>query len=172
MDEAEPDSVGKQQLAEAIVALKEISSRCSRLSSLVGITTLLHLVLVLVLAFTVSGPQFFYVDHNVFRLWIAFLAGLDACALFATIVLVWRFDLVARRGNLVYQEISDEVEKGEQFVSRSLNIRLSLRQFVLDATLPLSLTGGSGAAIFIGSNVALTLWVWLNISLQARGMGF
>jgi hypothetical protein len=127
-------------------------------------------VLVLILAFTVAGPQFFYVDRTVIRAWIALVAPLDAFALFATIVFVWRFDLVARRGNLVYQEISDEVERGEEPASRNLNVRLALRQFVLDATLPLSLSGGSGASIFIGANVALTGWVWLNISLQARGM--
>lgn len=148
--------------ADALERLQVISRTCVRLSSMIGIFTLTHLIVDLgsVYAAFFGGSIFPFPQLRAF---ITLLFLLDGMVLFATIVLIWRFDRTFRIGNFYYQELSDAVELEQTNASMLLKLRLTLREFAVDATLPFLRKADNAPMVYIGANVVLTAFMWSSV---------
>ncbi len=142
--------------------LQHVSNFSATISAAIGIVSLAHLAIVLV---TVFMRLLFEVRHRdvVFPLLV-----IDGITLLMSIVLVWKFDQITRRGHLLYQEISDELEKGFLQRFQSLQLRLTLRQFVLDASLPFYRESNFGAGVFVLGNILLSITEWAILITTSR----
>ena len=163
-----PDEVDieNRQLAQALKSLDFISEKSARASARVGIITLMHLAVVSFFVIAASGAVIFDVPGDTGRAIIYSMLLLDVVALFGTILLVWNFDRLTREGNLIYQEISDEVERDNAPRLNTLQVRFTLRRFVLNATLPFYRKNENGPGVYILANVLLSIVIWAILTLH------
>jgi hypothetical protein len=157
-------------LRELLSKLERIGEMCSVYSAIVGGVTLIHFAVAAFSVYSVLARNIYFPGLSLPLLIVVFDGGI----LIFAILMIWRFDKLARHGNLIYQEVSDELENQmlpqatdtlqsrRDFLSKRelLQTRIILRRFVLNATLPFYRKAENGPAFYIGANGILTLFTW------------
>lgn len=103
------------------------------------------------------------------------LIGISALATASVIIFSVRYDRALRHGDVVFEEISEELQvQLRETVSSSratsrprLGVRLAMREFSLASRLPI-IKNKQGALIYSIFNLTLTLFAWLVIYLNSK----
>jgi hypothetical protein len=161
-----PD-IDSQQRLSALDQLDQIGAKTATASTRVGIVTFAHLLIcIAIFLFGFAGPSFVDVSFSTLRLAILLMLLLEVFFLFSSIVVIWQFDRLSRMGNLIYQEVIDDTEQFGTEVWRGLKVRITLRRFVLNATLPFYRKSESGSAAYVLVNILLSISVWVFVGMH------
>jgi hypothetical protein len=159
----------RDDLEFAMEQLEEIITSNRSASRLIGFTTLVHLLVSLVLPVVLLW--FLHSLLTFFGRLLPVSAVLETFIVICVILLLVKFDNRIKRGNAIYQEISDELEwkvireRDEENQPPKtgdpprLKTRILLREFVLSTRLPL-----------VNSTHSITLYTIVNIALFALNL--
>jgi hypothetical protein len=147
----------------ALTELKSISQRLTKIGTIVGILTIWHLALLVLCLLMLSNifiEASYYYKASLGNLFIV----LDIATVLLVIITLYSHDRLAQRGQLIYQEISDEIEwNPSKSISKHINLkfRIILREFVLSTTLPFYRSGRNAAILYLGINALMSVVLWL-----------
>lgn len=152
-------------LSHALLVLSKIRA----LLDMVGITIYICTACNIILVFSALSKIFYFAQY--------FYLYSSVGAMFFVFLAVIAFDLTRRRGNAIFEEISDELQwrvtstyverdSTETFERPSIEARIRLRDFARASQLML-FPGRNGPALFLAVNVSVTfmLLVFSRLSL-------
>jgi hypothetical protein len=160
VDDAElHQTVGETELDRSVERLQAVSARLRRLGLVIFAGTVANLAAVVYLRTGARLDEdfldFYYRDY---ALWVGVLTSL-------VLVFAVLHDQLRRTGDVIFEEISDEVQwhkqkhAGEAVVALErplLHVRIALRRYAIAADLPL-VRGRAGAAAYVGLNVLVLI---------------
>ena len=150
------------EVKDTLDRLASLSSGLSRLGTVIVGLSIIH-ILIPLLAAIGRQNQFFGFPRYSDQYWV--LSVIDLTLFFGVFVVLVDFDRLSKRGHVLFQEISDSLEwKRSEDVS--ISARITMRQFVLDATLPFDSGGRHGAAIYLALNLLVSIVVWVLLLLS------
>jgi hypothetical protein len=148
------------QISSHLDNLERVTSRVRVVSAQVGLITLVHLIVPIATMSLAATAGAGFGSPGEFRAVSSLLLLFDIALLFVSITLAWFFDRLARTGNVLFQEISDELERHG---SAPISARVVLRRFVLEATLPFLRKADTGTFSYVVVNASLTVFTLLGV---------
>lgn len=159
VDDAPLEHEAESDLGVSVRRLQLISVRLRVLGVLIFAGTVADVALAVFVRASVRVDEDFVVFY--YEGYLAILGALACIVLILAVV----HDQARRTGDVVFEEVSDELQWHRQKTGRTddaaldrplLPIRIALRRYAVSADLPL-LRGRAGAAAYVGLNVAALL---------------
>lgn len=146
---------------DTLVSLKEISSRLRAQSSQIGLITLAHLFFLAVSIYFIISIEshFSYSGYNR-QMLVQSIFLSDVIILAGIFSFLFLFDRKSQLGHVLFQEISDEFEWGKAAERIDIEVRIALRRFALDATLPFVRSGRNGPIVYAVVNGFISVILW------------
>ena len=139
----------------------------NNLSYLIGTLTASHLLLTIFTGYFLVGYRSFALNtDSVFHATIT----IEIVFVFLVSAMIFSFEKILKKSNVLYQEISDEFESHSSYINKepshekisTIQMRVVLRRFVVESCLPLC-KGDNCSIAYLGVNyilVFLNLYLW------------